>query len=146
MNTLAKTGKYTVDSGVKAKIDESFAGLFCDEQNCAATIRKYFEKYDYLADTHTAVALYCAKEYAKKSGQNRKIIVASTASPYKFATDVYKSITGKSAASDTAALDVLRDLSGVEIPYPLRNITERKVIFAKTVDKNQMLEEVYRFV
>ena len=74
------------------------------------------------------------------------MIVASTASPYKFAADVYKSITGNSASSDTNALDELSALTNTEITYPLRNLTERKVNFTTVIESEDMLNEVYKFM
>ena len=81
-----------------------------------------------------------------KYNDGKKIIVASTASPYKFAADVYKSITDTAADSDTSALDQLSELSGTEISYPLRNLTERKVNFDTVIDPSEMLDVVYKFM
>ena len=96
-------------------------GYFADEVETAATLSEFYNDYGYLADTHTSVALSCAQKYLNDSGDTRKIVVASTASPYKFAADVYKSITSKDASADTGALDDLSILTGTEITYPLRN-------------------------
>ena len=108
--------------------------------------RKYYDEYGYLADTHTSVALDCAEQYINETGDKNKIIVASTASPYKFAADVYKSITNKSASSDTNALDELSALTSTEVTYPLRGLTERKVNFDTVIEANDMLEAVYKFI
>ena len=146
MKALSETGKYTVSSEVKKSIDENFVGYFADEKDTASTIKKYYEQYGYLADTHTSVALNCAEQYIEKTGDTKKIIVASTASPYKFAADVYYSLVGKEATSDTDALDELSALTNTEITYPLRNLTERKINFTKVIDPKDMLEEVYKFM
>ncbi len=146
MAELSKNGKYTVDAETKAEIDKNFIGFYADEAATSETLKKYYDKYGYLADTHTSVALDCAEQYINKFGDGKKMIVASTASPYKFAADVYKSIAGKSATSDTDALDELSALTDTEITYPLRNLTERKVNFDTVIDPSEMLEEVYKFM
>lgn len=146
MSELATTGKYTVDAATKAAIDATFVGFCADETETASTLKKFYEKYGYLADTHTSVALNCAEKYVEKYNDGKKIIVASTASPYKFAADVYKSITDTTADSDTSALDQLSELSGTEISYPLRNLTERKVNFDTVIDPAEMLDVVYKFM
>ena len=146
MSELATTGKYTVDVATKAAIDATFVGFCADETETASTLKKFYEKYGYLADTHTSVALNCAEKYVEKYNDGKKIIVASTASPYKFAADVYKSITDTTADSDTSALDQLSELSGTEISYPLRNLTERKVNFDTVIDPAEMLDVVYKFM
>ncbi len=146
MAELAATGKYTVDADTKAAIDATFVGFCADEAETASTLKAFYENHGYLADTHTSVALNCAEKYAEKYNDGKKIIVASTASPYKFAADVYKSITGTSADSDTAALDQLSELTNTEISYPLRNLTERKVNFDEVIDPSEMLDVVYKFM
>ena len=52
--------------------------------------QSYFDRYSYLCDTHTAVALYAAESFIKEYPTGLKNVVASTASPYKFAADVMR--------------------------------------------------------
>lgn len=144
MAKLNSEGCYTVDSELKAKLDAHFTGLFCDEENTAAEIKRTFYEDKYLIDTHTAVGLNCAKQYMAKNKNGLKMVVASTASPYKFAADVYESITGKKPADELSALDELTALSGTEIPYPLRGIGERKVRFDTVIKKQDMPTEVLK--
>ena len=146
MKALNTTGCYTVSDAVRAKIADSFIGYCADEKETAQTLKKFYEKEGYLADTHTSVALACAEKYMAETGDTTKMIVASTASPYKFAADVYHSITDKDASADTGALDDLSALTATEITYPLRNLAEREVRFTKVIDADDMLEEVYRFM
>ena len=91
MKELAANGKYTVSDQVKTKIAADFVGYYCDEANTADTVKRTYEGYNYLSDTHTAVAIYSAEQYAKDYADTaaKRIIVASTASPYKFASSVY---------------------------------------------------------
>ncbi len=146
MAELSANGKYTVDAETKKAIDETFVGFCADEAKTAATLKKFYEKFGYLADTHTSVALDCAEQYEAKFNDGKKIIVASTASPYKFAADVYKSITDTAAISDTDALSQLSELTNTEISYPLRNLTERKVNFDTVIEASEMLDVVYKFM
>ena len=146
MAELSKVGKYTVDVETKAEIDKNFIGFCADEATTSKTVKKYYQENGYLADTHTSVALACAENYLEQFNDGKKIIVASTASPYKFAADVYKSITDNCAKSDTEALDQLSELTGTEVTYPLRNLTERKINFDTVIDPSQMLDEVYKFM
>ncbi len=146
MSSLNQTGAYTVDADVKAKIDASFSGYFADEEATAATIRETIEKYNYLADTHTAVALSAAKQYIEESGDKTPMVVASTASPYKFAADVYASLYDEKPEDALAALDTLAQKTATEIPYPLRGIGERRVRFTDVVDSADMWHAVNAYV
>ncbi len=144
MKELNTTGKYTLDADTKAKIDENFYGYCCDEQGTAKTIRETFDKYGYLCDTHTAVGLSCARQYAAEHGSN-KIVLASTASPYKFANDVYTAVSGHTAADELSALTELSAYTNTEIPAPLADIDKREVRFTKTINASDMPADVMSF-
>ena len=146
MKKLSEVGKYEVSSAAMATIKENFLGYFADEEETAKTLRKVYTEYGYLADTHTSVAFDCAEKYVNNTGDNKPMVVVSTASPYKFAADVYKSITGKTASDGTAALDELSALTSTEISYPLRDLDKRTVNFNTVIESDAMLDEVYKFM
>ncbi len=140
MESLKTTGAYTVDADVLTKITANFSGYFADETTTATTIRDYFENSHYLADTHTAVALSCAEQYlaTRTEAEIRPIVVDSTASPYKFAADVYASLMGQAPADPLGALDELSATTGTEIPYPLRGLGDRTVRFTDIINAEDM--------
>jgi threonine synthase len=74
------------------------------------------------------------------------MVVASTASPYKFAADVYTSLYGEAPASALAALDELSAKPNTEIPYPLCGIGERTVRFTDVIESDEMWQAVRRYV
>ena len=148
MESLRKTGSYTVDAEVLADIRACFSGYFAGENLTAATISEFFENESYLADTHTAVGLACAEQYAEEHpGDSTPMVVASTASPFKFAADVYMSLTDgtKLPRDPLSALDQLAELTGADIPYPLCGLRERTVRFRETIPANAMPEAVLDF-
>ena len=146
MSELSQNGRYTVSEDIKTKIAENFRGYYADEDETSRTIKKYFTELGYLADTHTAVALACAEKFISANNDGKKMIVASTASPYKFAADVYKSIADKPASEGTGALNDLSKLTDTEITLPLRNLDKKEVRFTKVIDPSDMLDEVYQFM
>lgn len=146
MKQLAEKGAYTVDEITKSTISQSFSGYFADEAATAATIKETMNQCGYLIDTHTAVAVSAAKQYVKDTGDHKPMIIASTASPYKFAADVYTSLYESTPASPLAALDELSAKTGVEITYPLRGIAERKVRFTNVVDASEMQEAMFSYL
>ena len=146
MKKLSELGRYEVSDEAMNVIKQNFVGYFADEEETANTLRKVYNEYGYLADTHTSVAFDCAGKYLNDTGDSKPMVVVSTASPYKFAADVYKSITGKAASDGTAALDELSALTSTEISYPLRDLDKRKVNFNTVIDSDEMLEEVYKFM
>ncbi len=151
MKSLSETGKYAVEEDVLCKIKESFLADYCTEENTAKTIKDTFDKYSYLIDTHTACALYASLNAEKKNaaeGRKVKILTASTASPYKFAADVIKSL-GKTPESESfEVIYELSKLTETEIPAPLAALKDAKVRFNGSVGKTwqEMLACAEKFV
>ena len=147
MESLKKDGMYTVDADVLAKITENFSGYFADEAATAATVKTYFDDYGYLADTHTAVALSAADQYLAtlEPSDIRPLVVDSTASPYKFAADVYESLGHTTPENPLAALDDLSNATKTEIPYPLRGLGLREVRFTSVIDAEDMPSAVLEY-
>ena len=146
MKALKETGRYAVEPEILAKINEMFVGYCADEAQTAATISDYKTRYDYLIDTHTAVACSATAQYRADNAEDGRVtVIASTASPYKFAASVYRSLTGKDAHSDLAALEQLCEVSGVEITYPLCGLESRTVRFKEVIDPEQMRAAVTDF-
>jgi len=146
MSALKKDGAYSVDAETLAKIQENFSGYYTTETETAETIRKTFDLYGYLADTHTAVAIHAAEAYVRDSGDLRPMVIDSTASPYKFANDVYTAVTDTVAENELAALDALSEKTGTAIPYPLAGLATRRVNFEKVIDRTEMAQAVLEYI
>ncbi|MFA6947505.1 MAG: threonine synthase, partial [Eubacteriales bacterium] len=142
MRSLSETGRYTVDDDIKRELDYNFTGAFCGESDTALVIRMMYENYKYLSDTHTAVALNCALRYNAISGDKHKMLVASTASPYKFASSVYSALTGDHLPSEFDTIRALSELTGTPIPEPLCDIDKRAVRFKEVIKPSDMLAKV----
>lgn len=140
MKQLSETGKYTVNDKLKADIGREFAGYYCDEAGTAQTINDIYNGYGYLSDTHSAVGISCAMQYLAEAGESaaRRVIVASTASPYKFASSVYESLKKEKAPEGPAALDALSELTGTEITAPLAGLEKKTVRFTRVIESSEM--------
>ena len=84
MAQLAETGRYTVSEEIKNAIQSVFAYGFCDDAGTEAMIGEEYKRSGYLLDTHTAVAYRVAEQFRRADGSGTPMIVASTASPFKF--------------------------------------------------------------
>ena len=145
MKKLATDGKYALCGEDLAVIKESFVGYYTDEETTKATIKETYENKKSLIDPHTAVAISATNRYMQEYETHNKVLVASTASAYKFAHDVYKAISGKSCESDVEALSALENLTGVKIPSPLKDIENREILHSETIDKTDMPAAVSEF-
>lgn len=146
MSALSRDGVYKIDEDDLVKINETFCGLWANETETANTIKEIYEKYGYLIDTHTAVAVKSALEYMEMNDDGRITVAVSTASPYKFAADVYASLGETKPTDDLDALELLEKKTGVEIPYPLAGIASRLVRFSHSADPKNMPAEVLSYI
>lgn len=129
MESLASTGRYRIDGGMLARLQEDFAAGFCDDEATKASIRAAFEEYGYLLDTHTAVAWNVYERYRRETGDDRRTIVVSTASPYKFAGSVCRSLDIDFPQGLFAPLDALSRATGTPVPNPLEKLRSAKPRF-----------------
>ena len=74
-----------------------------------------------------------------------KMLVVSTASPYKFAGDVLLSLTDAKPEDDLLALHALLEKTGVEIPAPLAAILTKTPIYTDVIEKDNMASTVSDF-
>jgi threonine synthase len=70
------------------------------------------------------------------------MVIASTASPYKFALDVLASLDAGISCDLLEALDKLSEITSTSVPAPLSGLDKREVRFKKTINKEEMLEEI----
>jgi len=145
MSSLNSASKYTVDFEIFDKIKENFVGIYASEEETKKTINDIYKKQNYLIDTHTSVATCAALKYMDTYKAERKILVVSTASPYKFANDVLRSIDESTITSDTEALQNLSDLTGTEIPTPLASVLAKPILHPDIIEKEDMDKAVAEF-
>lgn len=131
MKDLAEKGVYSVDDELLAKIQETFVGFHCDEENCARTIKETFEIDKRLIDTHTAVAYYASKIYGDKEHKN---IILATASPYKFCNNVLNSLTNIKKENEFEAMRELEEISQEKVAKNLKEIENLPILHTKTID------------
>lgn len=143
MKDLEDKGFYDIGERYKKKMQDSFYGAWMDDDATKATIKEVFEKERYLMDTHTAVAWAALEEYRRETLDGTYSVVLSTASPFKFASDVLAALEPGFEADDAfAALGRLSVLSGLKVPDAMRGLKTLPVIFDKTIDKSVMKEEL----
>ncbi|MBQ8732791.1 MAG: threonine synthase [Oscillospiraceae bacterium] len=146
MDALSKDGAYRVSEELQGKIGEVFCGGCCDDTATKEEIRRVFEEYGYLADPHTAVALRVYREYREASGDETPVLIASTASPYKFAASVAEAIAPELLnRSEEEMLKGLAERSGLAIPERLANLFAKPVRFAESCEKDRMEDALMSF-
>ena len=97
-------------------------------------------------DTHTAVAYKVLCDIRSGEGVKRPCIVVSTASPFKFSDSVLKALGDNAEKSGAELIERLSEVSGIEVPLPLRGLTEREVRFKDIIPPSGMKTAVDEFL
>ena len=148
MKQLREGGRYEIPAELGEQLRKEFYGNWCGEEGTRATIGKLFRERHYLCDTHTAVAAEVCARYRAESGDDTPCIIASTASPFKFAPAVLAAIDGgkRFEGDDFALLERLAQLSGVPAPQALAGLRSLPVRHRTAVAKEGMAEFIRNFL
>ena len=137
MESLNKDGKYTLE------VNENIVGEYATEKETADAIKSLYEKTGYVMDTHTAVAAKVYKDYRKDSGDTKKTVIASTASPYKFAKSVMTAIDSRyEGTEDFDLIDSMEVVSNVPIPKVIGEIRDAEILHNLECDADRMKDTV----
>ncbi len=146
MASLSKEGKYEITPEMKAQLADFYGGFTTEEQT-ASVIHDLYEKTGYVLDTHTAVASGVYASYVAETGDDTVTVIASTASPFKFARSVMGAIDSAYAeAEDFALVDKLSELANVAVPAAVEEIRSAEVRHKTTCAVDEMPQVVRSFL
>lgn len=147
MRQLKESGSYSVGDQRREWLASIFASGCADDKETAKEIRTVFEQEHYLLDTHTAVASHVLRQYRLATNDATPTVLVSTASPYKFASDVLSALRGPQAASGLDAFqcaEELERLSGVPVPPQIRQLRSLQVRHTAQCEREAMAQAVLR--
>lgn len=146
MSELSTAGKYEITADMRAQMKD-FYGNYASEQETAEMIRTLYEKTGYVIDTHTAVAAAVCRKYRKETDDNTKVVLASTASPFKFTRSVMDAIDEKyDTMGDFELVDELSKLANVKVPGAIEEIRTAPVLHDTVCGKEEMKSVVMKFL
>ena len=138
MKQLNTEGIYTVPATLKDAISKEFWAGYCGDDTAKDTIGKVWAEQNYLCDTHTATGWAVAQDYIDATGDNRPMVVLSTASPYKFPAAVLSALEDNTETDEFKQMDRLAEKTGVPIPKNLQGLQEKSERHTGVIPKNNM--------
>ena len=147
MQDLTDKGSYTITDEMRKGLGDFVGGCASEEENFAG-IKALYERTGYVIDTHTGIANAVCRAYRKKTGDTTPTVIASTASPFKFAEAVVGAIAPEKleGKSDFELIDLLSELSGTKEPYAITDIRTAPVRHKTVVDAEDMPADVKHFL
>ena len=143
MQQLSEGGVYTVPEEMQKGLSD-FYGNYADEETVSRRIHELYQETGYVLDPHTAVASAVYEMYRTETGDSKPAVIASTASPFKFARSVLHAIDGAKydAMTDMEQFDALAEVAGLGTPAAIEEIKTAPVRHDMVVDINQMRDAV----
>ena len=142
MRELNTQGVYTVPAQLLEKIQSQFWAACCDDARAAEIIGRVYKEDGYLCDPHTASGWAAAEDYVAETGDNRPMVVLSTASPYKFPAAVLTAIGGNTSGDEFTQMARLSQITGVPVPKNLASLQGKPEKHTQVIDKDKMLSFV----
>ena len=141
MNQLVTKGIYTVPAQVMDTIRETFDAGFATDAQTRETIRSTWENCRVLIDPHTAVAKHVLDRVSRQANDVR--VCLSTASPYKFSSDVLAALGYSTAGlDDFACMHTLAEITGTNPPFQLSSLNDNVIIHTDVREKEQLASYV----
>lgn len=146
MNSLMNEGIYEVSDKVKDFIKE-FYGNFATQKEVSKTISNEYKNEGNLIDTHTAVAKTVYQKYVEETKDNRKVLIASTASPYKFPRSICSALNiDTKDLNDFEVLNKLYEVTKVEIPNNLKGLDKKDILHDEVFKKDEMQKALLSYL
>jgi len=142
MNSLNQEGIYSVPETMLQKIQNEFWASCCDDARADEIMGRVYREKGYLCDPHTAAGWAAAEDYIAETGDDRPMVVLSTASPYKFPVAVLNAIGGDTSGSEFDQMERLSAMTGVPVPGNLSSLQGKTELHTGVIEKETMLEYV----
>jgi threonine synthase len=144
---LQDKGQFAVDQEILAKARQYVKAGWAREEEVLDVIHNIYEAYSYVLDPHTAVAVKVYQDYLKKTNDSTYTVIASTASPFKFAKTVLEGIDPSQVTdNEWNNLAKLSEITGWETPEDLKGLEDKPVHgLAKTYPEEipELIQTIY---
>lgn len=128
MDNLHKLGRYTIDDKSRHILQEKFWADYSLDGETQKTIKEVWHRHKYLLDTHSAVAVNVYEKYLAATGDQTPVVIASTASPFKFGRSVAEALFKVNNDDDEfAILQKLADYTKNKIPPAIEQLPDKKI-------------------
>lgn len=150
MSELQEKGLYRVDQNTLEEINRLFYAGYAGDEKTLFTINKVYRDFNYLIDTHTAVAKAVLDQYRQETKDLTPAVILSTASPFKFAGSVMQALGGSSAVKDKTELEIFNELATLTRINPPKNLEHLglreikfKQVIAPTEARHHLLKTLH---
>lgn len=137
MADLEKNKSYRVSDRIRSGMEKFWGGCATVEET-NETIGSMYKDNGYLIDTHTAVAYKVYRDYVEQTGDDTPALIASTASPYKFAESVALSLGLEKKDNGFEYIEDVARETGVPVPAALQGLDKKEIRHRGVIETSEM--------
>jgi len=138
MGELAERGWFRIDDAEKAYLSD-FSSGWCSDYSARSAIAEVWKTCSVLIDPHTATAVEVAMRTSDRTRRSAPIVVAATASPFKFPKACLEALKGPLAvkaqkddpAGDLGLAKRLSALTACPVPETIGALKSKKAVHDK---------------
>lgn len=145
MKSLKDKGCYDVGKKLLDGLHQCFWAGWSSQEETLKTIEAVYNDYQYVSDTHTAVAIDVYDKYVITTGDLTPSVIVSTASPFKFNASVAQALFGNKEAGSRDEFELLAFLSdktGWAIPNGLKGLENKEILHSRICHRDEMKQVV----
>lgn len=142
MMTLMTDKTITIDI---LKNQRDFYAYYATEAETKDTIKKVYLKNQLVIDPHTAVARCCVDKYQAEVHSTNHMLIASTASPFKFTSSVLEVFDIEETGNLEKDFSTLATLAGIEVDSRIFEVFNTKVD-TSTIQKEDAYETIRKII
>lgn len=143
MEDLQNKSKFSLPK----ELFSEFYANFANEKEVKEEIKNVFEKDGYLLDPHTAVASVVSKKFKKDVKSNNHILIAGTASAYKFPSIICQSLgIDNDSLDDFGKAKLIEEISKTKIPDIINKIETSDEVHKTVLAVDEVEENIINFL
>lgn len=150
MKDLQEMGFFQLGMRNLEKIQKELYGDYATEKETLETIKTFFESYNYLLDTHTAVGIKVYEKYLTTTKDKATYTIAdATANPYKFNKSVYEALKGAEEIENKDEFQILEELSdftGMPVHPGLKDLDKKEIKHSKVVEISELKDVIKEII
>ncbi len=147
MRQLSTQGWYRISGDALDRLQPLFYGGFADPSATSKAITEAYERHQYVIDPHTAVGYSVLQKYREETGDTTPVLLASTASPFKFNRAVLEALGRDTSKGDEfSLLHELSALMGQPVPAKLAELEFLPELHRGVCEKQEMADILFQFL
>ncbi len=141
---LSSAGSFSLTPNCLDTIKTEFCAGWASEDEVKSVIANYYEKYRYLMDTHTAVAVKVATDFID---EEVPMLIASTASPFKFPHAVGDAVGLNTGGKNGLEIDIeIAKHLETNLPLAVKELANAPVLHGLSCEVEDMPDFTKKFL